>query len=70
MLPSMSRADETIEVRLGVTVDADEQRAFGRVAIRFANRGRAPLDAAYVWLYPNRLRRAHDAREALRASRD
>jgi len=51
-------AAEPPEVRLGVTVDPDAQRAFGRVAIRFGNQGRAPLDAAYVWLYPNRLRHA------------
>ncbi len=55
---SRASAAEPPEVRLGVTVDPDAQRAFGRVAIRFGNQGGEPLDAAYVWLYPNRLRHA------------
>lgn len=55
---SLATAAEPPAVRLGVTVDPDEQRAFGRVSIRFTNQGSAPLGAAYVWLYPNRLKSA------------
>lgn len=55
-VPAVLGAAEPPDVRLGVTVDPEEQRAFGRVSIRFANQGRAAMPAAYVWLYPNRLR--------------
>ena len=54
----VARAASPPEVRLGATVDPDGQRVFGRVAVRFTNQTARPLEFAYLWLYPNRLRHA------------
>lgn len=49
-----ARAHAEGATSLDVTLDAGRRRVHGTVRIEIPNPTRAPLDRAYVWLYPNR----------------